>query len=399
MDKNKQNAERTKNTHKPKKNRFLLIFICIFVSVILVIGGILGAIALIKRSNSAVRYGSYMLDAGEAGYFASYFKYRFLVGLGADAYDADWFWESASESGESYGELLERGYREYVSGILVANALFDRYSKLEKADKQYIEKLLDEAIARHGSKEKFNEKAAKYGFDFDDYETCVEYMYKATVARSAIFGNEGEKLSSFPEECTDYYTENYSRVSLLFLRDEKILEKNEDGIYAERPMTEAEREEREGYISELREAISNKHNGTDGKLITPEMFEFYYKKSDSDLDMYRSYYLADGSAPTEELASAFPEAVEKALSMQIGEYAEVDTSIGVCFIYKEALAESGYTDKDNPFFSDFYSNAVYSIYADMLALYAPEVEFTEKLSEVNILTVPKNYEFIISISR
>lgn len=385
---------------KRKKNRFLIGFVCIFLAIVLIITSIFGIIALVKRNKAVARYGSNMIDEGTAAYFASIYKYEFLSGLinsGIDAYDTEWFWESKSDGGVSYGELIKSSFKEYISGILVANALFDKYSKLEKADKEIIKEMKERAIQNYGSEENFNKEAEKYGFTYEDYESAVELIYKATRAQTIIFGQNGEKLASFPAECTDYYNDNYSRVSLLFLRDEEILEKDENGRYVLRPITDAEKEERLGYAKELRDAIKNREDGLDGKRITPEMFETYYKKSDSDMDMYRNYYLAKNGEATVELATQFPEAVDKAIGMKVGEYAEVECSIGTCFIYKEALAEKAYTDKENPFFSDFYGDAVYSVYSEMLATYAPDVEFTDKFSEIDVVSAPKNYQFIISV--
>ncbi len=387
------------NREKPKKNRFLLIFICIFMTVIIAVGAVLGIIAYVKKKNSVVSYGSYMLSSGEANFFASRFKNYFLVSLGSEGYDTDWFWESESPEGKTYGTLLEEGYREYIASILVASSLFDRYAKLERSDKEIIKEITENTLERFGSEEKFNEAAAKYGFDYDDYKNAAEYLYKVNSAQTAIFGQDGSKLSSFPEECDEFYRENYSRVSLMFLRDEEIIETDENGSMYLRPITEEEKADRESYAKELRDAISNAENGTDGKRITPEMFEFYYRKSDSDMDMYRSYYFSEYAESTSEFMTEFPEIVEKALSMKTGEYAEVECSIGICFIYKEELDTNGYTDKDNPFFSDFYSDAVYPIYSEMLSLYASDVEFSEKFESKNILSIPKNYEFAISFTQ
>ena len=383
-----------------KKSRFLLIFVCIFLAIVLVFTGIFGIIALVKRNNAVARYGSYMIDGGEANYLASYYKYRYLVGLadsGISGYDTPTFWESKSESGESYGSLLEKSFKEYVSGILVANALFEKYSKLESSDKEKIKQMKERALESYGSEEKFNEAAAKYGFDYEDYKGAVELLYKATKAQTVIFGASGEKLSSYPTECSEYYENNYSRVSLLFLRDEEIIEKDENGIVTIRPITDEERALRQEYADTLRTAIYNRVNNLDGERITPEMFELFYKKSDSDLNRYRGYYLAKNAESTVELATQFPEIVDKAMSMKVGEYAELECSIGVCFIYKEALDKNAFTDKDNVFFSDFYSDALYSIYSDMLGVYAPDVIFSDKFSEIDVVSIPKNYQFVIGV--
>ena len=352
---------------------------------------------------AVVRYGSYMLDAGEANYFASYYKHLFLTSLndaGVFATDVQPFWESKAEDGRRYSEVLSESFKEYISGLLISNALFDRYSELEKTDKEKIKQLAEDKLNKYGGEAAFNRASSKYGFDYDDYKTCVEYLYKASMAQAVIFGENGENLTSFPAECEEYYKDNYSRVKLLFLRDKDIIYIDGNGEQQTRPLTDSEKAEREEAVYALSEAIKNKANNSSGPRINSDMFKYYYEKSDSEQKMFETgYYFAENAELTTAFAEEFPEIVEKSLSMKVGEYAEVKCSVGTCFIYKDSLVANAFTNKDNIYFSDFYTDALYSVYSKMLASYAEDVVFEEQFEDIDIIDIPRNYEFIIFIIR
>ena len=400
------NKRKTKSNQVPepeieKKSRFLLRFVCIFLLLVIALGVTLGIVSCQNRKNAVARYGSYMLDVGEANYFASYYKHLFLTSLndaGIFATDVQPFWESKAEDGRTYSEVLCESFKEYISGLLISNALFDRYSELEKTDKEKIKQLAEDKLNKYGGEAAFNRAASKYGFDYDDYKTCVEYLYKASMAQMVIFGENGENLASFPTECQEYYEQNYTRVKLLFLRDKEINYIDGNGQQQTRPLTDLEKAEREEAVYALSTAIKNKETGENGQIST-DMFKFYYDKSDSDKNMYElGYYFCSNADSTEEFAEEFPEIVERSLSMKVGEYAEVKCSIGTCFIYKDSLAANAYTNKDNVYFSDFFADALYSVYSEMLATYAEDVIFEEKFEKIDIVGLPKNYEFNIGIS-
>ena len=94
------NKRKTKSNQVPepeieKKSRFLLRFICIFLLLVIALGVTLGIVSCQNRKNAVARYGSYMLDVGEANYFASYYKHLFLTSLndaGIFATDVQPFW-------------------------------------------------------------------------------------------------------------------------------------------------------------------------------------------------------------------------------------------------------------------------------------------------------------------
>ena len=389
------------------KNRFLTIFICIFVSVVLVFGATLGIIAGVRSSKAVVAYSGVRISEGALRYLSSYYKLtyiRALSSMGVKVSDTEKFWNSDSGDGVTYAELYNESFEGYVRSVAASASIFLSESSYTKEDRKSVEATIEEILKykANGSVKEFEQIAEKYGFDYDDFCEAAELLYKADRAKYITYGESGENLVYFPDECAKYL-ETYSHVSLLFIRDKEMFVLDEEGniVYENgsallRDMTDAEKSERQSYIDKLDAAIAARENGEDNQ-ITPEMFEIYLEKSDGDGDMHKKgYYFSENAETTVEFAEEFPEIVETSLKMKVGEYEKVQCSIGVCYIYKYAVTDGAYSDDENPFFSDFYRDASDYLYSDILATIAPEVRVKEKFSLVDYSEVPSLLEFVIA---
>ena len=90
-------VEKTKkeDSQNRKKNNFLLIFVCVFLSVVLIFGCVFGIIAALNQSKKLVKFGSLGFDEGELNYLASYHKNDFMTILsdaGIKPFDTPIFW-------------------------------------------------------------------------------------------------------------------------------------------------------------------------------------------------------------------------------------------------------------------------------------------------------------------
>ncbi len=389
------------------KNRFLVIFISIFLAVVLTFGGVLGLISILKNARAVVKYDGVYIDRGSAVYLASYYKLQYIRALrlsGVDAKDTDSFWKSTDESGKTYSELFSESFCEYVASIAVANALFSSYSSYTSLDKKTVTQSCEEILKYHAadSVSTFNDKCEKYGFDYNDFLNAAELIYKAQRAEDVIYGRDGSNLSNFPEECEKYLS-TYSHVSLLFIRTEDVLVRDEEGniIYDDagnptvRPLIDEEKAERAETMAVLDAAIEAKKNGADGQ-ITPQMFDLYLKKSDGDPGMYeKGYYFHSSAETTAEFSLEFPEIVEASLSMSENEYTRVDCSIGVCYIYKYPVASEAYADSENLFFSDFFSDAADYLYGEALYELSSEVTIKSEFYEIDFVNIPVIENFYV----
>ena len=397
-----------KNEVKRKNNRFLITFVCIFLTLVLILGATLATVSAVKRAKSVAVYKGQSMSVEVASFFSSYYKYTFISALTRGGVvgteDSPGFWNRDAENGKTYGELLSEGANEYIKQIIVANYLYDRYGRLSREDKDRISNAVSEILEykAEGSKNKFNELVSPYGFDYSSFVDAVTMLYKASESQKIIYGSDGANVSNFPEQASEYLAE-YSHVKLLFIRTEdKFVYENGnrviggDGNYLLIPLTDEEKAARKKLISEISAAISATQSGA-GVTMNAEMFDFYLKNHDEgDEDMHEDgYYFSKNSSFTAEFSEVFKNIVEKSYEMSLESYAEIPLEFGVCFIYKTAPTPAAYaTGLSTACFSDFYSDASDFLFAKSVTELSAEVELRDKMSEIDFVTLPYNYAFL-----
>lgn len=391
-----------------KRNKILLTVVSIFLVFLIAFGTTLGIIVGLRDANALVKYEGVYADEGTVRYLASYYKYLYKSALateGVTLRDTERFWASDAGDGKTHGERLSEGFSSYLSALAVANKLYSDYSREVSEDKDAVrrtaEEILDYSDA-DGSVEEFNRLASTYGFDYDDFLSALTLIYRAERAEELIYGRDGAKLASYPEECERYLGE-YSHVALMFFRtEEKFLLDAEgnrtydsEGNPKMRPLTDSERAELEASVAFLDEAIRRYENDEDGKM-SETTFNIYFDKSDSDMTMREvGYYFHERAERTAEFATAFPEVVEAALAAEKYSYTKVECSIGICYIYKYDSAPGAYNNKENVFFSDFYSDAADYFFSESLTAFSPDVVFSDSYAELDITKIPINSQFIV----
>jgi hypothetical protein len=346
-----------------------------------------------------------------ASFFVSRFKVEYISALrssGVNATDTEAFWSSKDDTGATYGESFRTLAEQYLKEVVATAYLFDRYAKLNKEDKEKIKATCRDVLEYQagGDEDKFNETAAKYGFDYDSFCDAVELLYKSTSSYSAIYGADGTGIYGDNASCEKYLSE-YSHVQFIFIRTAQKLTTDSDGNTVLVDLTESERAERAALIDTLAKAIDATKNGADGQM-TPAMFEIYLDKkyNDGDTSMNSTgYYLHENAETTAELAVAFPEVVKVALEMENGQFEKVvtttvdeDNLIGmdaVCFIYKYAPTSGAYkTPSLERWFSDFYSDASEKMFVESVSALIKDAKTTDKLFELDIVAIPKNTELV-----
>ena len=386
-----------------RNNKILTIFVCIFLSFVLVFGSAFGIFLMVEEANTVVKIGSVKMDEGVVRVLASHYKLLHIQGLlragYSDAGDDAAFWASLHENGKTHGEIYLESLGDYIAGIAAGCDLFSDIAKLSDDDRAVIDSKVNAFINYYKSKEKFNELAAPFGFDFEDFRRAMELCYISELAFSTIYGLGGSSLKAATEEavsqCAEYLA-TYSRVRLIFISNDKISEKNDQGEFVERDLTDGELAEREKWAESLREAMAAAESGGDG-AITEQMFEIYLKKSDGDPDMHEmGYYFSETGDQTVKFAEYYPEVVKKSFEMEIGEYAEVDCRIGKCFIYKCEPEAKAYQNEDNLFLSDFYADAAVYLYTKAVEALATDVTFKEEYGEIDLLSIPVNDKLFVT---
>lgn len=409
MQKRKNNVKASKKADVKGKNKLLIILISSFVSIVLILGITLGAIAIAKDAGSIASYSGTRMSPEVAMYFVSSFKNDYKAALASEVKgveDSPGFWNSISASGEPYIDHLSRGAAEYVREIIVMNYLFDRYSSLTSKDEAVIDAAVEGTLKNHGgSIEAFNAAAEKYGFDYATYKEAVKMLYKAASVETLICGTGGVKLKASTSESVissrNSFLAEYSHVRLLYINTEQkfLLDDNgnrvkyDDGSYKTEALTKEEKAERLSVIENIRAAI--KAIGTDGVQMGPDMFENYMQSeyySGMLETRQHGYYFRKNTVATEAFDS--PEIVDKVLEMKVGDFDEVALESGVCFIYKLPTDPADLSVSAlESFFVDFYERLSDRFIGDQVSLLTPDVKLKDEFSEIDLVLLPYNYEF------
>ena len=401
--------EKTKeNREGMPKNRFLLIFVCIFVSAVLIFGVVLGIVSAVKKSKTAVSFKGTVMDVEAASFFATQYKYSFM-GMLSDSgvkgvEDTLGFWNKDSGNGKSYGDILKEGVREYISQVLVTSYLYDRYTDLSKEEKELISTAVEETVTykAQGSKKLFNEAVKEHGFSYSSYKNAVAMSYKSGMAQSVICGDSGENLKDEADLVSEYLSE-YTHVKLLFIRTETTFELDSDGnpivesdgSYSTRELTDKEKLERQELISEIRAKIEA--IGTSESSMGKDSFDYYLEHNDEgDRDSHDfGYYFHPDAAFTKAFEEEFEGIAEVAYNMPVDSFSEAEVDFGVCFIYKYEVSSSDIEQKSlEECFTDFYSNLSEIFFVEQVANLTPSVKFDKKFDEIDILLLPYNHIYL-----
>ena len=402
---------------RKKNDKKLLIFICIFMSVVIITGAIFGTVYAVRNANAALEYNGVRMSGGVARYFSSYAKALYLNSELADvegAADTEEFWNSPEMGTKTYGEGMIEYVNQYLAGIVVGCYLYDSVANLNSEARATIKSTVEKRLLyiADGNKKEFNRIVEPFGFDYDDFYDATEMMYKVTMASYVLYGADASILRSDTEAVEEFYNSAYRRVKLLFIRTEsdfnlitdengmEVRVTNDDGTDRLFDLTPTEKSEREADIATIKQAIANFEAG-EGDQMSADSFDYYlgkYKATNMHLDPGGEYY-SSGSSYTARAYQEFPDVVFQSLYMAKNSYATVEIKdLGVCFIYRTELEAGAYSDndEDGPF-SDFYSALPSYTYRNELAEHLDGVSIRDKFNEIDLISLPANGTYTIGL--
>ena len=392
-------------TSAERSKRVFIISSALFLCCVLTVGIIFGAVGIARNTSSVMRYKGIYLKDGVANYLAATYKYDFMSALtrnGVECYDSPYFWESESDDGRAWSEVLSENTEKYIKRVMIGSYLFDRNTRLNKDDKAVIEKAVSEVLdfRAEGDVGKFNEMAEPMGFTYRDFEKAAELMYKYEMAEAVIFGYDGAALESgnFAAECREYFESAYSRVKLLIIRtDGELITDAETGKEVLSEYDDVTLAKVMADIERIRKLIYNAENDVFDEQMSEQAFAMYIDKyKTGTVNDTEGYYFSDSSSYSLEFAEDAPQVVSLALSTEIGHYAECELDFGVCFIYKCKLESNAYTRIGlSHFFEDFYVNASSYVYSKSLDAYLSEVTVKDRYNKNAVVDKPYNFELSV----
>lgn len=394
--------EPEKKVKKPKGKVFLITFVCIFLSLVLIAGIIITAVSISRDRKTVAKYQGATLTEAELKFFASLCKYDFLATWSKyGAADTPEFFNSSCPVAKNFGELLEFKTKQFITQIVAGNYIFDKYSRLTDSDKTEIEKIVNDTFVYRfdSSEEKFNEEALKFGFSYDEYKGIITKFYKYTRSYTAFYAANYQTMTQDEALCASFYSE-YSKVKLLFINTEKDYKYDSTGtritegknfVYSK--ITGEEKEKRLADAELIRQAIA-KYGTDESGQISDTMFENYVSKYPSPYGSkdQNGFYLHDNASYTAWLKNEQLMVVNEALLMEPGTYKEVKTEQGVCFIYKDKIDVSDFAYLDTSSescFLDFFQGLVKNEYEKLLLEIADKVELREAYNNLDLIAHPK----------
>lgn len=394
----------------PKKSKFLKVFICAFLAVVIIFGATVAIIMNLRHADAVVYADGVYINEGVANYFASQYKVIYLAKLNGqqvvDVKDTEEFWSRKADDGKTYGDKFLAGFKSYLTEIIAGNIIFNKYAEIGVSDERIIENTINAVVRDRadGSVERFDEIAKTYGFTYDEFCEAAEMQYKYDMSRLVIYGEDGKNLESGLAK--EYY-KNYTHVQIAFIRTDYLIEMDENtGAYTVyNELSVEELSARLEQIANYKEYIDNLSQSEGGKFTTShfeEIISAYPENTEVD------YYFYKEAEETALISETFPELVEMSYSLKSGGFGYVEFDIpadesigysgfkGVCFVYKNAGAAAPYENVNNKFFSDFYEDASKYFFARDIVEYSSDAEFTELYDEVmRPLSIPKNNELYI----
>ncbi|MBR7116440.1 MAG: hypothetical protein IKC87_01870 [Clostridia bacterium] len=367
-------AKAKMNEQKRKINTKLIlpVVICSLLAVLIVFGSVMGIIALVKELGSVVSYGGITVDRGVASYLVSTFKSNY------------------SGDDDKYSEALDK----YIRSVVSAAYLFDKTVGLTAEDREWIDtntrEILDYRAENNVSR--FNEISKNMGFTYGDFRAATELLYKARTAEEAIYGVGGSKLSgaSNAKYCEDYLA-TYSHVKVIFIRTEdKFLLDDKgnrvpdgDGNDTLIDLTDRECQLVQDDIARIKLLIDNIKSDGDEQMSEAAFENYYSKYNDDPANRVNGYYFKDGTSVTEQFREEYPNMIDTALSMEIGEFDVSRDGETVCVIYKYAPTPLAYAASSvEHFFTDFYSGASAYYFAESLELLSGDVNVKDGFREI-----------------
>lgn len=413
MKENKEKQSKTAVKTEKKKRNILIIICAVFLALLLIFGIAMAVITVVREANSVLSYGGIYVDRGVASYLAATYKNEYINILDdmsvEGVSDSSAFWASKAENGRTYGETLTEYVEESIRQVTVGSYIFDSITSFTSSEREYIDSGVNAALTAlaGGRVDTFNRLSASMGFDFDDFKRGCEMMYKASVAKIALYGSAGSYLDSPTEHGFSYYEldeyfSTYSHVQLLYIRtqkDDKPNSNTEEIV----ELDDTAKAKRLADIEKIEELIEAYEAESGSERMSPEEFRSYqYKYNPTNNYISAGMYFSDASMFTagfaEELGAELKDTI---LDMDEGSYARVDVMTEdygntAIFVYKYESTPRAYLLSDlGEFFEDFSSDAADYLYAKRLASGAKDVNVKDEYYDIDVVALPANGEFIV----
>ena len=374
------------------------------VAIVLILALCVGLVFLFVPRDPALTFRGVSVDGEMYAFWFSMLKTDFMRRHGLKSTeDVPAFWSKNSDvAGKSWGVLLNEEIEEAIKLRVVAALLYDELglqmtTSQKKSIQQYYEDML--TYVADGDRAKMEELTEKYGTSAAAIKRCAAFDMKADLLYYHLSLENGSGMTA--EELISYYSDNYSRVKILYINNEYKAIVDESGVRVETPLTELEQA-----ANAQQKAALDAYFGSaadDGvsyatEAITADIFESYLSGSDEGLHAEGVY--PSGLYITRKLDLITPGLLEEkvfleAMEMKEGDFVRVETEDGVRYLFGYALDTAPYNRTESKvFFSNFFEGAASVALTKRAEGLLDEVKIhRENIAGIGVETIPCNLEF------
>lgn len=313
--------------------------------------------------------------------------YRYWVAC----YKAQFAYQLNGEDAEKIPALID----ENIKKSLVSVGLFNRYGlQLSDTAREQINRGIGRLVEDIGNGDRgaFNRAIAEFGIDYDGLKIAFTYEQMAIALRDYLFGENGHFTIS-REQYENYYKETYARVYMIYIStvdfatdedDLRIWDEESGGyIYAEK--TGDELQKALAKAEEVREALKTLRNEEEFRALAEAMTE------DKSSKKYTDGYYFSSEGDYSDYVTAVTDRVH---SLKVGEVAEVESEIGIHFIYRAEPTKEGWDAGVNEdFFEGFDARVRHSYFEMAITAEVPQVAvYGTVKDEIDFDAIPANWE-------
>ena len=313
--------------------------------------------------------------------------YRYWVAC----YKAQFAYQLNEENEDEIAALID----ENIKKSLVSVGLFNRYGlKLSDTAREQINRgmgLLVEDIG-NGDRAAFNEAISEYGIDYDGLKIAFTYEQMAIALRDYLFGENGH-YSISREQVENYYKETYAHVYMIYIctvdfetdEDDLRIWDEESGSYIYEKKTGDDLAAALGKADEVREALKTLRNEEEFRALAEDLTE------DTSSEKYTDGYYFSTEGDYSDYVTAV---TDKVHGMKVGEVAEVESEIGIHFIYRaEPTAEAWDAGVNEDFFEGFDARVRHAYFEMAVTTELPLVAvYGTVKDEIDFDAIPANWE-------
>ncbi len=359
------------------KRRLLASLLCILLTLSVL------SLPSCAKNDVVMSYEGVEIDEQTYCFWFSYYKMQAMSAFGISGRsDKAEFWQSEIADGVTYGEYLTTLIDDRIKAKVISAYLYDSLDTplpdyaTEEID-EYMSAMLD--YVAFGDMSEFEAVAEKYHTSYEAVKKAAELDYKAELLFALTYG-DGSYVSD--EQKNEYYEHTFHRVKSIYINTNSK-QVTEDGKTTTVYLTEEEIAEKLYFAENIEKKLAG---GVDYAEF--EHMLSLYSDDTASTHYENGFYL---SATTDY---PVPELVTAALSLEVGEYAKIESEYGIHFILKYPLDEKAYEKEENTdWFGDLEADAAMAQFDKVILEHIGKVKVNETVkSKWTIENVKYNYE-------